>query len=78
MLDGPINGEAFLAYVEQILVPTLKPGDVVVMDNLGSHKNQAIRNATARFDDALNSDVASFSAPREVSGLIRFGNFKRT
>ena len=45
VLDGPINGEAFLAYVEQILVPTLKPGDVVVMDNLGSHKNRAIRNA---------------------------------
>ena len=45
VLDGPINGEAFLAYVEQILVPTFKPGDVVVMDNLGSHKNQAIRQA---------------------------------
>ena len=45
VLDGPINGEAFLAYVEQILVPTLKPGDVVVMDNLGSHKNHAIRSA---------------------------------
>ncbi len=45
VLDGPINGEAFLAYVEQILVPTLKRGDVVVMDNLGSHKNRAIRNA---------------------------------
>ena len=45
VLDGPINGEAFLAYVEQILVPTLKQGNVVVMDNLGSHKNRAIRNA---------------------------------
>ena len=45
VLDGPINGEAFLAYVEQILVPTLKPGDVVIMDNLGSHKNQSIRSA---------------------------------
>jgi transposase len=45
VLDGPINGEAFLAYAEQVLVPTLKPGDIVVMDNLGSHKNQAIRNA---------------------------------
>ena len=38
VLDGPINGDAFLAYVEQVLVPTLKPRDVVVMDNLGSHK----------------------------------------
>jgi len=45
VLDGPINGEAFLAYVEQVLVPTLKPGDIVVMDNLGSHKNRAIRDA---------------------------------
>ncbi len=45
VLDGPINGDAFLAYVEQVLVPTLKRGDIVVMDNLGSHKNQAIRYA---------------------------------
>ena len=35
VMDGPMNGEAFLAYVEQVLVPTLGPGDVVVMDNLG-------------------------------------------
>src|SRR5277367_6119762 len=41
VIDGPINGRSFLAYVEQLLVPTLKPGDVVVMDNLGSHKGQA-------------------------------------
>lgn len=45
VLDGPINGESFRAYVEQILVPTLKPGDIVVMDNLGSHKGAAIRAA---------------------------------
>src|SRR6185312_322946 len=45
VIDGPINGESFLAYVEQILVPTLKPGDIVIMDNLGSHKRQAIRRA---------------------------------
>ena len=38
VLDGPINGQSFLAYVEQFLVPTLAPGDIVVMDNLGSHK----------------------------------------
>jgi transposase len=43
VLDGPINGESFRAYVEQILVPTLKPGDIVVMDNLGSHKSSDIR-----------------------------------
>ena len=45
VLDGPINGDWFLAYVEQMLVPTLKPGDVVVMDNLGSHKGKAVRRA---------------------------------
>ena len=43
VFDGPINGECFLAYVEQQLVPVLKPGDIVVMDNLGSHKAAAIR-----------------------------------
>lgn len=43
VIDGPINGHSFLAYVEQVLAPTLRPGDVVVMDNLGSHKSQAIR-----------------------------------
>ena len=45
LFDGPINGERFRAYVEQFLVPTLKPGDVVILDNLGSHKAKAIRRA---------------------------------
>jgi putative transposase len=45
LFDGPINGERFLAYVEQFLVPTLKPNDIVVLDNLGSHKGKAVRNA---------------------------------
>jgi transposase len=45
LFDGPINGERFRAYVEQFLVPTLKPGDVVVLDNLGSHKGKAVRRA---------------------------------
>ncbi|KPH86450.1 putative transposase [Komagataeibacter intermedius AF2] len=45
VLDGPINGRSFLAYVEQFLVPTLKPGDIVVLDNLGSHKGDAARKA---------------------------------
>ncbi len=45
VVDGPINGRSFLAYVEQILVPTLKPGDLVLLDNLGSHKGQAVRRA---------------------------------
>ena len=45
VIDGPINGQSFLAYVEQFLVPTLSPGDIVIMDNLGSHKGQAVRRA---------------------------------
>ena len=45
VLDGPINGESFRAYVEQVLVPDLRKGDIVIMDNLGSHKAPAIRQA---------------------------------
>ena len=45
LFDGPINGERFRAYVEQFLTPTLKPGDVVILDNLGSHKRKAVRQA---------------------------------
>ena len=43
VIDGPINGTSFRAYIEQFLVPSLSPGDVVVMDNLGSHKGKAVR-----------------------------------
>jgi transposase len=45
VIDGPINGVSFRAYVEQVLVPTLNPGDVVVMDNLGSHKGHGVRQS---------------------------------
>ena len=45
VIDGPINGRSFLAYVQQFLIPTLKPGDIVIMDNLGSHKGKAVRQA---------------------------------
>ena len=45
MLDGPMNGPAFLAYVEQVLVPTLRPGQIVVMDNLPAHKLPGVRAA---------------------------------
>jgi len=45
VLDGAIHGAAFLAYVEQVLVPTLKPGDIVIMDNLPAHKPVAVRQA---------------------------------
>src|SRR5471030_3033399 len=45
VFDGPIDGECFLAWVLQFLVPDLRPGDVVVMDNLSSHKSKAVREA---------------------------------
>jgi transposase len=45
VLDGPINREAFLAYVRQILVPELRPGDIVVMDNLPAHKGIEVKEA---------------------------------
>ncbi len=45
VFDGPINGDSFLAWVEQSLIPTLRPGDIVVLDNLGSHKGKDVRRA---------------------------------
>jgi transposase len=48
LFDGPINGTSFLAYVDQVLVPALAPGDIVIMDNLGSHKGRAVRAAIRR------------------------------
>jgi len=47
VFDGPINGQCFRAYVEQQLVTVLKPGDIVIMDNLGSHKSAAVRQMIA-------------------------------
>ena len=45
VLDGPMTGSAFRAYVEQVFVPTLKPGDVVIMDNLPAHKVNGVKKA---------------------------------
>ena len=63
VLDGPINRDAFEAYVEQILVPDLGPGDVVIMDNLSSHKGPRVRalieaaGATVRFLPPYSPDL---------------------
>ena len=43
VVDGAVNGDVFEAFVEQVLIPDLRPGDVVIMDNLSSHKRQRIR-----------------------------------
>ena len=55
LLDGPINGETFRLYVDKVLVPTLRPGDIVVMDNLGSHKSKAVRRAIRAVGPASSS-----------------------
>ena len=47
VLDGPMDGVAFRAYVEQVLVPTLQPGDAVIMDNLPAHRVSGVREALA-------------------------------
>ena len=48
VLDGPMDGAAFLVYVEQVLIPTLREGDIVIMDNLPAHKPAAVRQAIER------------------------------
>ena len=53
LLDGPINGETFLIYVTEVLVPTLTPRDIVIMDNLGSHKNIAVRQVIRKAGAAV-------------------------
>lgn len=45
LIDGPIDGESFRTYIEKVLIPALRPGDIVVIDNLGSHKGKAVRQA---------------------------------
>jgi transposase len=45
VLDGAMNGVAFQAYVQQVLIPTLAPGDIVIMDNLPAHKAEGVRQA---------------------------------
>jgi transposase len=53
VFDGPMNGERFLAWVEQFLAPTLRPGDIVVMDNLSSHKVPGIETAIEKAGASL-------------------------
>ena len=52
VLDGPTNGEAFLAYTTQVLVPTLIVGDIVNLDNLSSHKVAGVREAIEAWEQA--------------------------
>ena len=53
LFEGPIDGETFTTYVEKVLLPTLRPGDIVIMDNLGSHKGKAVRRLIRSVDAKL-------------------------
>jgi hypothetical protein len=76
LLEGPIDGESFQTYVEKVLLPTLRPGDIVIMDNLGSHKSkivrQLIRSVGAKllflpkYSPNLNPDRAGLSPSSNI------------
>ena len=74
VLDGPINGNAFLAWVEQFLAPELRAGDIVVMDNLSSHKVAGVKaaiegaGAALRYSPDFNPIEQSFA---KLKGLLR-------
>jgi transposase len=67
--DGPINGDAFTAWVEQCLVPVLKPRDVVVVDNLGSHKGERARHAVRQAGAHLLF-LPPYSPPRATPACV--------
>ena len=68
VLDGPMTGQAFLAYVEQVLIPTLQPDDIVVMDNLSAHKIAAVRAAIATAGLAVSGQS---SRPGQLVNVYR-------
>ncbi len=69
VLDGPVNGEWFDAYVGQVLVPDLKRGDVVIMDKLSSHKRASVREgpASARPSVRVDGPARSLERPRTAA-----------
>ena len=77
VLDGPINGEAFKTYVRNELLKTLKPGDIVVLDNLGSHKGKAVRNmirnagAHLMFLPPYSPDLNPIEQPGRICGNLK-------
>jgi len=77
LYDGPINGERFLAYVEQFLVPTLKPGDIVILDNLGSHKGKAVRKAIRSVGARLLCSCQGLARPQSDRAGLPLKGFLR-
>lgn len=73
LLDGPINAETFLAWIVQFLLPTLRRGDIVVMDNLSSHKDPAVRAAIRSIGAVLSAAVQSGPEP-DRAGVLQAEN----
>lgn len=71
LLKGPINGECFRLYVDKVLVPTLRPGDIVVLDNLGSHKNKAVRQAIRAAGARLFFPAQILARPQSNRAALR-------
>jgi hypothetical protein len=70
LLDGPMNGESFRVYVTDVLAPTLRPGDIVIMDNLGSHRSQAVRQAREQLlSPKLHAGLSTVCTPCDGSLL---------
>ena len=76
VFDGPIDHETFRAYIEQILAPTLRPGDVVVLDNLAAHKQPEVRaaieqaGAQLRFLPPYSPDFPHRTGVRPIEGVL--------
>jgi DDE superfamily endonuclease len=64
--DGPIDGEIFLAWVQQALCPTLQPGDIVILDNLSSHKVKGVREAIATAGATLRCSISRPTLPTSI------------
>ncbi len=76
LLDGPMDGECFLAWVEQMLAPTLRPGDIVVMDNLAAHKVVGVRQAIEAA--APNSAISRPTVPISIRSKMPSPSSRRT
>ena len=86
VFDGAIDGESFRAYIEQILVPTLHPGDIVIADNLGAHKAAVASSGPSRppgphsgtCHPTARTSIPSSSASRSIKALVRTARCRRT
>src|SRR3546814_13139636 len=71
VIDGPMTGELFRAYVEQFLAPTLAPGDIVVMDNLPAHRVRGVAEFLAPRGAGLPYPPPSTPAPHPIEQIAR-------